>query len=180
MRIVAATNRDLQELTRARLFREDLFFRLNVFPVRIPPLRERPEDVLPLAERSLADLNGRYGKAKRFRAETLELLARYPFPGNVRDLQNLTERAFILADGKWIEPQHLPPEVQGGGAAAIPTPSGEAGLTELVEDVERRILARALAECGTTHAMAKRLRVNQSTIVRKMQKLGLRLPPRSR
>jgi len=165
-------------------FREDLFFRLNVFPVRIPPLRERPEDVLPLADRFLGELNARYGKAKRFRAEALDLLARYAFPGNVRDLQNATERAFILADGKWIEPQHLPPEIQGAGAAAVPgdalPPAGEVGLAEVLEGVERRLLAQALAECGTTHAMAKRLRVNQSTIVRKMQKLGLRVPPRTR
>ena len=184
VRIVAATNRDLQEMTRARQFREDLFFRLNVFPVRIPPLRERPEDVLPLADRFLGELNARYGKAKRFRAEALDLLARYAFPGNVRDLQNATERAFILADGKWIEPQHLPPEIQGAGAAAVPgdalPPAGEVGLAEVLEGVERRLLAQALAECGTTHAMAKRLRVNQSTIVRKMQKLGLRVPPRTR
>jgi PAS domain S-box-containing protein len=184
VRIVAATNRDLKEMTRARLFREDLFFRLNVFPIRIPPLRERPEDVLPLADRFLAELNAKYGKAKRFRAEALDLLARYAFPGNVRDLQNATERAFILADGKWIEPQHLPPEIQGAGAAAVPgdalPPAGEGGLAEVLEGVERRILEQALAECGTTHAMAKRLRVNQSTIVRKMQKLGLRVPPRTR
>jgi PAS domain S-box-containing protein len=184
VRIVAATNRDLQEMVRARLFREDLFFRLNVFPVRIPPLRERPEDILPLAERFLAELNGRYGKAKRFRPEALDLLARHAYPGNVRDLQNVTERAFILADGKWIEPQHLPPELQGVAGAAVPgdalPPAGEDGLTEMLEQVERRILERALAECGTTHAMAKRLRVNQSTIVRKMQKLGLRAPARAR
>jgi transcriptional regulator with PAS, ATPase and Fis domain len=180
VRIVAATNRDLQEMVRARLFREDLFFRLNVFPVHIPPLRERPEDVLPLAERFLRELNDRYGKAKRFRAETLEALARQAFPGNVRDLQNLTERAFILADGKWIEPEHLPPEVQGGGPGIALPPPGGAGLTEQLEGVERAILERAIAECGTTHAMAKRLGVNQSTIVRKLQKLGLRVPARSR
>jgi PAS domain S-box-containing protein len=185
VRIVAASNRDLREMTRARLFREDLFFRLNVFPIHIPPLRERPEDVPPLVDRFLGELNRKYGKAKRFRPEALNLLARYSFPGNVRDLQNVIERAFILADGRWLEPQHLPPEVHAGGRGvgagdARLAAEGESGLAEILEAVERRVMERAMAECGTTHAMAKRLRVNQSTVVRKLQKLGLRVPPRRR
>jgi DNA-binding NtrC family response regulator len=180
VRIVAATNRDLQAMIRERLFREDLFFRLNVFPVHVPALRERREDVLPLVERTLGELNRKYGKSKRVRPEALDLLARYPFPGNVRDLQNVVERAFILADGKWLEPQHLPPEVQRDGAtldaAEAEVLDREAGLAQMLDAVERRILERCLAECRTTHAMARRLGVNQSTIVRKLQRFGLRIP----
>ncbi len=182
VRIVAATNRDLQAMTRERLFREDLFFRLNVFPIHVPALRERPEDILPLVERALGELNRKYGQAKRVRPEALDLLARYPFPGNVRDLQNVVERGFILADGKWIEVQHLPVEVQRGGRAVerdgdpAALLGREAGLAELLADVERRLLERCLAECRTTYAMARRLGVNQSTIVRKLQKFGLRVP----
>jgi PAS domain S-box-containing protein len=181
VRIVAATNRDLRDMIRARIFREDLFFRLNVFPIRVPPLRERPEDVLPLAERVLADLNARYGKARRFRREALDLLARYAFPGNVRDLQNVVERAFVLADGKWIDPEHLTPEVQrGAGEAGEEAALDGGGLEAMLAATERRILERFLAECGTTHAMARRLGVNQSTIVRKLRKLGVKVPVPSR
>ncbi len=179
-RIVAATNRDLHAMIRERAFREDLFFRLNVFPVHVPALRERPEDIPPLVERTLAELNRRYGQAKRVRPEALDLLARHPFPGNVRDLQNVVERAFILADGRWLEPQHLPVELQRSGAGpAAADPAGllrEGGLVETLEAVERTILERCLAECGSTHAMARRLGVNQSTVVRKLQKFGLRIP----
>ena len=179
-RIVAATNRDLQAMIRERLFREDLFFRLNVFPVHVPALRERPEDVPPLVERTLAELNRRYRQSKRIRPEALDLLARSAFPGNVRDLQNVVERAFILADGRWLEPQHLPPEMQRGEDAPAAGDAGgllrSGGLVEALEAVERRLLERSLVECRTTHAMARSLRVNQSTVVRKLRKYGLRVP----
>jgi PAS domain S-box-containing protein len=184
VRIVAATHRDLEEMTRERQFREDLFFRLNVFPIHVPALRERPEDVVPLVDRMLGELNRRYGKEKRIRPAALDLLTRYPFPGNVRDLQNIVERAFILADGRWIEPEHLPVAVQRTGAA--PGPDGdddgapaeeELGLVAMLARAERRILERYLRDCGSTHAMARRLRVNQSTIVRKLQRLGVRAAP---
>ena len=182
VRIVAATNRDLQEMTRTHLFREDLFFRLDVFPIRIPPLRERPEDIHPLLDRTLGELNRKYKKGKRVRPDTLELLVRYPFPGNVRELQNVVERSFILADGKWIGPEHLPIGIQESPAppesgTMVRIPSGEEGLERILAGVERDILARLLSECGTTYAMAERLKVNQSTVVRKLRKLGIRARP---
>jgi len=179
VRIIAATNRELREMTRNRLFREDLFFRLNVFPIRIPPLRERPEDVHPLVDRIVADLNRRYKKSRRVRPEMLDLLARYPFPGNVRELQNVVERAFILADGKWIGPEYIPAEIHETALSSdpgliVPLPHGEASLSRILAGVERGILERLLSECGTTYAMAERLKVNQSTVVRKLRKLGIR------
>ncbi len=124
VRVIAATNRNLREmvLTEHR-FREDLFFRLNVFPIHVPALNERPEDILPLVEHTLEALNARYKAAKRIRPEALAILHAYSFPGNVRELQNVVERAFILADGKWLEPEHLPPEVQRPLAAAGAAPS---------------------------------------------------------
>ncbi|MCL5884936.1 MAG: sigma 54-interacting transcriptional regulator [Deltaproteobacteria bacterium] len=182
VRIVAATNRDLQEMARNRLFREDLFFRLDVFPIRIPPLRERPEDIHPLLDRTLGELNRRYKKGKRVRPDTLDLLVRYSFPGNVRELQNVVERSFILADGKWIGPEHLPAEIQGSPALpesgpSVRLPRGDEGLTQILAGVEREILERLISECGTTYAMAERLKVNQSTVVRKLRKLGIRAHP---
>ncbi len=182
VRIIAATNRDLREMTRARRFREDLFFRLDVFPIRIPPLRERTEDIPPLVDRILAELNRRYKKIRRVRPEALDLLARHPFPGNVRELQNVVERAFILADGKWIGAEHLPAEIQGaaspGGGEREAGGDGEGPLAKTLEKVERGILERLLSECGSTYAMAERIGVNQSTVVRKLRKLGMRPPSR--
>ena len=182
VRIVAATNRDLQEMVRNRQFREDLFFRLDVFPIRIPPLRERTEDIHPLLDRTLADLNRKYKKGKRVRPDTLDLLARYPFPGNVRELQNVVERSFILADGKWIGPEHLPTEIQESAippvsGATVHIPRGREGLADILARVEREILERLLRECGTTYAIAERLKVNQSTVVRKLRKFGIRASP---
>ena len=116
------------------------------------------------------------------RPDTLDLLVGHPFPGNVRELQNVVERSFILADGKWIVPEHLPTGIrksstppESGTVAHISR--GKEGLEQILAGVEREILERLLLECGTTYAMAERLKVNQSTVVRKLRKLGIRAHP---
>lgn len=179
VRVVAATNRDLKEMIRAGNFREDLFFRLNVFPIQVPPLRERPEDIPPLVDRILGALNRKYRKAKRLEPQTLEILGRYPFPGNVRELQNVVERAFILCDGKRIEPAHLPEEIRafpsadaaGGGVAA--GAAREQTLPAILAEVERKVLESALRKCRSTYEAARFLGIDQSTVVRKMKKYGI-------
>jgi transcriptional regulator with PAS, ATPase and Fis domain len=176
VRVIAATNRNLREMVmKERLFREDLFFRLNVFPIHVPALRDRPEDILPLVDQTLARLNGKYEANKRIRPEALHLLHRYPFPGNIRELQNVVERAFVLAEGRWLEPEHLPPELQAPapGSATRAGPSSNASLNELLDAYERQILEECAHRCKTTHEMARALQVNQSTVVRKMRKLGI-------
>lgn len=175
--IVAATNRNLKEMIKADLFREDLFFRLNVFPIYIPPLRERREDIVPLVDRILAELNRKYRKVKRLSPDTLELLASHPFPGNVRELQNTVERAFILSDGRLIEPAHLPPEMQrrGGpdsGKGAEPARDG-GSLVEVLGSLERKVLENLCRERRNTYEIARILKVNQSTVVRKLKKWGI-------
>jgi PAS domain S-box-containing protein len=178
VRIVAATNRNLREMVQQRQFREDLFFRLNVFPIHIPPLRERPEDILPLVEGALAALNEKYRKHKQIRPAALNLLCRYAFPGNIRELQNVVERAFILADGRWLEPEHFPADsqvtvpIESSGAAALATRS-DGSLEERLHQVEKTIFEDCWRQCRTTYEMAKLLKVNQSTIVRKMKKFGI-------
>jgi len=177
VRVIAATNRDLREMVlKDHQFREDLFFRLNVFPIQVPPLRERPEDVLPLVEHTLQALNARYGAAKRIRPDALALLHQYSFPGNVRELQNIVERAFILADGSWLEAAHLPPEVETsrpGVAARADDGAPVTGLEEMVAAFEKQILEDCAKRWKTTHQIARVLKVNQSTVVRKMKKLGV-------
>jgi PAS domain S-box/PAS domain S-box len=177
VRIVAATNRNLREMIKADLFREDLFFRLNVFPIHILPLRERCEDIVPLVDRILAELNRKYRKVKRVSPDTLELLARHPFPGNVRELQNTVERAFILSDGRLIEPVHLPPEMQsrpGPAATEGDAPGADGGsLEEILGNLERKVLENLWRERRNTYEIARILKVNQSTVVRKLKKWGI-------
>jgi len=179
VRIVAATNRNLQEMVKERCFREDLYFRLNVFPINIPPLRERVEDILPLVDRMLTNLNRKYKKSKRFHHDAMNLLTLYPFPGNVRELQNIVERGFILADGKWVEPMHLPTDLQGLGASrglvremGVRHVEGD-HLDEILGRVEKGVLEDCRRRYKTTYEIARVLKVNQSTIVRKLKKYGI-------
>jgi DNA-binding NtrC family response regulator len=114
-RVIAATHRDLERLVEQKTFREDLFYRLNIMRLHIPPLRERPDDIPSLTRRILADLaDGEGHTPRRVSAETLRLLTRYPWPGNIRELRNALERAALLADGDRIVPADLPPSLLAG------------------------------------------------------------------
>ena len=118
MRVVAATNRDLREAVAAKQFREDLFFRLSVFPVEIPPLRRRRGDILLLAEASSSASRGRWGARGCASADAARrALLEHSWPGNVRELQNCLERAAILCDGREIRPEHLRLDGSGGRRA---------------------------------------------------------------
>jgi two-component system response regulator PilR (NtrC family) len=152
VRVVAATHRDLAEEVRAGRFREDLYYRLNVIPIALPPLRDRREDISLLIERFLAKFNGEQGKQiSGFAPEALRLLLDYRFPGNVRELENLVERCVTLADGQVISAAVLPAEV-------VPTPAGERAqlsvpdtgmsLEQTLDDIERRLLLEALEKSG--------------------------------
>jgi DNA-binding NtrC family response regulator len=117
-RLVALTNVDLDDAVRRRAFREDLFYRLNVVRVRVPPLRERREDVAPLAQKFLADYASKHGRpARRFESEALAALGSYDFPGNVRELANVVERAVVVAEGQSIGARELPEAVRAAAAA---------------------------------------------------------------
>jgi transcriptional regulator with GAF, ATPase, and Fis domain len=178
VRVVAATNRDLQQAVAQREFREDLFFRLSVFPIEIPPLRRRRGDILPLAEAFL----DRYAREMGRRNMTLsdeakEALAEHRWPGNVRELQNCLERAVILCDGASILPEHLRLGASEGG----PSLSDLIDLRQPLEQVSSRAAAMAeeeairlaLRECPDRAAAAERLALTPAALTRRIKALGI-------
>jgi NtrC-family two-component system response regulator AlgB len=169
VRIVAATNRDLAAEVAAGHFRRDLFFRLNVISLRLPALRERPEDVEPLVEHVLASLLARYRRRDlRLDPAARAALLAYWWPGNVRELVNALERAIVLARDDVIRPEDLPDAVLAPPAA----PEGAPGALSL-EDVERRHVQTVLAEAATLEEAAARLGINVTTLWRKRRRWGL-------
>jgi transcriptional regulator with PAS, ATPase and Fis domain len=145
VRVIAATNRPLELLMKDGRFREDLFYRLNVFPVDVPPLRERTQDIPALAEHFIRHSALSAKRATRVAPSAMELIMSYPWPGNVRELQNAIERALILCDGGVIEAAHLPVRHEGPAVAIAERPEG--GIATL-EEVEARHVAFVLRHCG--------------------------------
>ncbi|MGE5587490.1 MAG: sigma 54-interacting transcriptional regulator [Clostridia bacterium] len=177
IRIIAATNRDLAAMVGRGEFRADLFYRLNVVPITIPPLRERPDDVIPLIYHFLNRYNEAHGYEKTINEQAREILTRYSWPGNVRELENLIERLVVTVEGDEIGAADLPQHVFEEGGARPPrvVVGGIMPLRQATEEVERQIIERALSEERSTYSMAKLLGVNQSTVVRKIKKyLGSR------
>src|SRR5450830_1057395 len=180
VRIVAATNRDLPAMIRAGTFREDLYFRLAVVPLVVPPLSERPEDVPLLVTHFAERLARRRGRrAKAFEPEALEMLARRRWPGNVRELQNLVERVLLMSPGPVVRTADLPPEDRPAAARAPSHAASDefvsyATLADAREAFERRYLSRVLADTkGNVSRAAERLGLDRTTLHRKMKALGL-------
>lgn len=164
-RLVLATHRNLEAMVAEGSFRRDLYYRISAFPIHVPALRERREDIPLLAESLLARIARR---PLRFHPETLARLMDHGFPGNVRELRNLIERAVLLADGDEIQPEHLPAFV---GAAPLAPPALGEELVPLAE-AERRYLAWALARhTGDRASLARRLGVSPRTLYRKLREL---------
>jgi len=176
LRVLLASNRDLQEDVKANRFRQDLYYRINVVTIQMPALRERLADIPLLAEHFLS----RY--RQQLRKEVLDLtpeavsaLRRYTWPGNVRELENAIERAVVLTKGRHIAPDDLPPTVVEGAAAAPAQPSGEvAPLKQALEGPERRIIEAALAAHHWNRQLtAEALQINRTTLYKKMKRYGL-------
>jgi transcriptional regulator with PAS, ATPase and Fis domain len=143
VRVIAATNVVPQAAVNSGKLREDLFYRLNVFALDLPPLRERREDIPLLVQSFLNEFNRVNGKAVRaVDQEAMYILERYPWPGNIRELRNVIERATILADSEFIEPKHLPPTLITRGEASLPTMTISPGTT--VDEAERRLILLTL------------------------------------
>jgi DNA-binding NtrC family response regulator len=173
VRIVAATNRDLQSFTREGRFREDLFYRLKVIPIRLPSLRERREDVPLLVQHFLDHFNRELRKStSRVSPQALELLEAYAWPGNVRELRNFVERVMILEDKEAIEVDDLPRSMREGAARA-PEPRAPVGAMTL-EEMERQAIERALDRAGHNQVRAaKLLGISRDTLRYRMKKFGL-------
>jgi PAS domain S-box-containing protein/TyrR family helix-turn-helix protein len=175
VRIIAATNQDVPALIQGKKFRQDLFFRLNTIALLIPPLRERVEDVIPLMQTFTERLNERYHMNKHFGPEATKLLMSYSFPGNVRELSNIVEQAFLVSRNDRIEMDDLPAQVQSTVDSQSMMISAEnRSYDEIVNLMEYKILKSALEKYGSTHKVAKNLGISQSTIVRKMKKLHIK------
>jgi two-component system response regulator AtoC len=197
VRLVAATNRDLKSEIASGRFREDLYYRLNVVPIHLPPLRERRTDIPLLAEHFLLKQAARLKRGTmKLSPEAMESMANYPWPGNIRELENVVERTVLLTDGDTIRPKDLPLELQrggdrsdgGGGVGALDagddddaTENAPGGLKQQVREaaarLERELIVRALAQTGGNVTQAARLlKISRKSLQIKMKEFGLREP----
>ncbi len=183
-RLIAATNRDLETLVAEAKFRSDLYYRLNVFPVRVPALRERPEDIPLLVRHFVQQLSRRLGKViDAIPAETMAALTRYPWPGNIRELQNVIERAVILTAGPVlsvrVEDLRAPVPEAASPSAAHKNGVPAGNIREALEEAERQQILAALEKSRWVVAgpdgAAARLGLKRSTLQSRMQKLGIRV-----
>jgi len=169
VRILAATNVDLKKLVGEGKFREDLYYRLNVVPVFIPPLRERKEDIPVLVFKFLNELNDKFGFKKRLSKEVLDSLANYAYPGNVRELINVVERIVIMSDGDEVTSEDLPSELVGNTGLNYDLLMG-LDLKDAVGLFESELIRKTLKNYNTLSSAAKVLKVHPSTLSRKLKR----------
>ena len=180
-RVIAATNRDLEAAMERGLFREDLYYRLNVVEIRVPPLRERRDEIPALAAYFLAKFNAQYGRKKQLSPDTIARLQEYPWSGNVRELENAVRRLVVLTDG-----EQAVQALAGARRAtieAVRTTTISEGLRDIARrgarEAERKALAEVLDRVGWNRAEAARiLKVSYKTLLNKISECGLKPPPR--
>ena len=190
VRIVAATNRNLWSMIAEGSFREDLFYRLNVIPITVPPLRERQEDTAVFSVYFMDRLNKKYSAHKQFTQEALEVLQSYSWPGNVRELRNVIERIFVIVSSDTITARNVsdvlgvstpasPAEPSSGSGSALPDAFLAGSLHEATERFQRAYIARVLRQCGgnVTQA-AEQMQLGRSGLYKKLEKLGGKARPR--
>ena len=164
-RLIAATNKLLEDLVKQNKFREDLFYRLDVIPMTIPPLRERKEDILPLALYFLNKFSQKYGLSMRITPEVVAVLLNNDWPGNVRELENTIERLLVTGDTD-VAPDHLIHKSSSSneyGKSCL-------NLRDILDETEKHLILQAFEQCKTTREMAEVLGISQSTVVKKMRK----------
>src|SRR4051812_19457346 len=178
VRVVAATNRDLKTEVQKGRFREDLFYRLHIVPLSIPPLRERPEDIPALARHFVQRFAARMNRATSDISEpAMRALQRYPWPGNVRELENAVEQALVFSDGPELAEADLPAFLRGPAAhkiaGALPVVQGDRSLPEILEDLERQLIHQAYEKAkGVKTETARLLGIKTSALYYKLEKYG--------
>jgi two-component system response regulator AtoC len=181
VRLIAATNHELEDSIRDGTFREDLYYRLAVFPIHLPPLRERPEDILPITEHFLRSRTAPGQGPKRLSREAAEIMAAYPWPGNIRELENVVEQLNILVPGEVVGPDQLPSHIRRRHAvprASDEVLSGNVSFDKAVADFEREIILRALNETGFVQTRAaSALGITRRVLKYKMDQLGIPARP---
>ena len=180
VRIISATNKNLEDLVEKRVFRRDLYYRLNVFPIRVPALDERPEDISHLTDSFIRKYNEKFGMNKYMDDEAKENLASHKWPGNIRELENVVQRLLIASSGDAISVidvvKELDGDLMGSMEAGVPAEADEEGsidLTSMVEAFEKNIIKQAVEKYGSTRKAAKAIGVSQTQLVRKKNKYGL-------
>ena len=174
VRVIAATNRDLQKMVAQKLFREDLYYRLNVLEIQLPALRERRDDIIPFVQFFTERFNERYKVHKKFSQHALQCFLHYDWPGNVRELEHLVERLVIMSLEDFIGEELLPEKFR---SAEKKTPTLEKGrkLKDILEMVEEQVLRKAIASSPSLKDAADQLGIELSTLTRKKQKYGIYL-----
>ncbi len=182
VRFLAATNRDLKELVRQGRFREDLLYRLDVYNIVVPPLRDRGEDIALLAEFFLREISQEMDKpVQRFTQDALRILLHYHWPGNVRELRNAVERSLLSCKGQEIDVRDLPEAIRGAAAqkqepGCAPGGIDDHDLDSWLADVERRAILKALEHCGGVQAhAAKRLGISERSLWHRIKKLNIQI-----
>ena len=175
VRIIAATNRDLEQMMKEGEFRDDLYYRLNVIPILLPPLRERVDDIPLLVEHFIGKISGEQKKPVRgITPEAMEVLMHYRWPGNVRELENVIERVITLMDATEIDASALPSYLKGEIAAREVEESRlTSGAVLPWPEYEKRIIAYALEKCGSFNAAGRALALTHKTVAAKARKYGL-------
>lgn len=173
--VIAATNRDLDKLVKNKKFREDLYYRLNSFTIKIPPLRKRQDDIFELATHFLEKYNKAYGMQRRITAKAMQALQLYPFPGNVRELMNVIKKAVVISEEQTLDVliQRALKESFAQPGKIYPSPTRKKNLTDSLLEFEKEVLKSAMLQCKTTHELAGVLGISQPTAFRKLKKHGL-------
>jgi len=164
VRVLAATNRDLKSMVEARTFRDDLFYRLNVVPIQLPPLAQRKDDIAPLVQYFMADFNERYGCRRTVSEQAMSLLLAYDWPGNVRELRNVIERLVVTCESDVIDPEFLDDVLPREVLEVEPS-----SFRQRVERFEKRLVEDAMRKVGNTREAARVLGLSQSSVVRKLR-----------
>ena len=173
VKIITASNKDIEEMVNMKRFRADLYYRLNVIPIKIPPLRERKEDILPLVNSFLESLISLYKEDKKLDEKAMKLLYDYSYPGNIRELKNLIERAYILSTSSTIMEEDFPKELRSSSTSVYNKNYDGMSLKAALDSLEKELIKNAIKNTKTSKEAADLLSVEPSTFTRKRQKYNL-------